>query len=224
MTPTTATTPLLHALLSQPAERQRLISLYLREQMDDELLTAFETRLLEDRQLLDDVETEDVLRQTLRDLPQQEVVGARPVPLRAPRWAIPLALAAGGLVGAVCMQWLAPPPATFAMAGNVAVLQLPVSRGDEIPRASEFTLAAGSGPLVLRIPATNEAGPFRIRVLTAKGAVLAEFSELAANDDGLLDVMLPPQVGGTTALTLELAARKDGIWQARATRNITIRR
>lgn len=223
MTPTTLATPLLHTLLNQPAERQRLISLYLREQMDDELLAAFETRLLEDRQLLDDVETQDLLRQTLRELPQQEVVGARPAPLRAPRWAIPLALAAGGLVGAVCMQWLAP-PATFAVAGNVAVLQLPVSRGDEIPRASEFTLASGSGPLVLRVPATNEAGPFRIRVLTAKGVVLAEFSELAANDDGLLDVLLPPQAVGDTALILELAARKDGIWQARASRNITIRR
>lgn len=223
MSANTQATALLQALLDQPGERQRLIALYLRREMDDELQEAFEIRLLDDRQLLNDVEVDDLLRKGLGELSLQEVKAQPAAPLRL-RWAVPLTLVAGGLIGALCMHWLSAAVAPFGLVGKAAVLQLPVYRGEEIPRDSRFALAAGTNALVLRVPATNEPGPFRLRVLGDDGAVLAEEADLAVSEDGLLDIVLPAPAAAQATLKIELAVRRADAWQERPARNLILRR
>lgn len=223
MSANTQATALLQTLLEQPGERQRLIALYLRREMDDELQEAFEIRLLDDRQLLSDVEVDDLLRKGLSELSPQELHGNSLAPARS-RWAIPLALAAGGLIGAVCVQWLSTAVAPFGLVGKAAVLQLPVYRGEEIPRDSRFALATGTNALVLRVPATNEPGPFRLRVRADNGALLAEEADLAASEDGLLDIVLPAPAAAQATLKIELAVRRADAWQERPARNLILRR
>lgn len=208
---------LLAALLAQPAERQRLIARYLRGDMDAGMLAAFEEQLLDDPTLLDDVEAEKVLRQGLRESPQ---VVATPAPQR---WRLPLSIAAGGLVGALLVYTLQSTPRGMPGAQRVTVAQLPATRGDEIPAESELALAAGTRQLVLRIPATNEPGPFRLRI--RDGATqLAAFDYLRPDDSGQFDVLVNLPARGATQLTLELDAWRDGAWRQRPTRTLRLNR
>lgn len=225
MSANTEATALLQALLDQPNERQRLIALYLRREMDDELQEAFEIRLLDDRQLLSEVEVDDLLRLGLSELSPQELHDSAGSPRRS-RWVIPLALAAGGLIGAVGMQALSPALPQSGLAGKAAVLQLPVSRGEEIPRDSRFALTAGTNALVLRVPATNEPGPFRLRIVSDNGVLLTEAADLTASEDGLLDVALPAPAAASaeTVLKIELAVRRNDAWHERPARNLILRR
>lgn len=208
---------LLAALLGQPAERQRLIARYLRGDMDPGMLAAFEEHLLEDAALLDEVESEKVLRQALRESPQA-LVATGPS-----RWRLPLSFAAGGLLG-VLLSYAAlsrqTAPAALPLAQRVAVAQLPVTRGDELPVGTELAVAAGTRQLVLRIPATNEPGPFRLRIRDG-AALLGSFDDLEPDDSGQFDVLVPLP-GTSTQLSLELEAWRDGAWRQRPSRTLRV--
>lgn len=209
--------PLLAALLGQPAERQRLIARYLRGDMDAGMLAAFEERLLEDPALLDDVETEKVLRQGLRESPQALVTTA------PSRWRLPLSVAAGGLLGALSLQtWISvSTPRAMPAAQRVAVAQLPAARGDEMTAESDLTVATGTRQLVLRIPATNEPGPFRLRIRSG-AALLGAFDDLKPDDSGQFDVLVALPEGDATQLTFELDAWRDGAWRQRPSRTLRV--
>lgn len=206
---------LLTALLSQPAERQRLIARYLRGDMDAGMLAAFEEQLLDDVTLLDDVEAEKVLRQGLRESPQAL---ATPAPQR---WRLPLSFAAGGLLGALLVYALQTMPRGLPGAQRVTVAQLPATRGDAIPAESELALTAGTRQLVLRIPATNEPGPFRLRVRDGE-ASLGTFDDLGPDDSGQFDVLVNLPARGAAQLTIELDAWRDGAWRQRPTRTLRV--
>jgi hypothetical protein len=208
---------LLAALLGQPAERQRLIARYLRGDMDAGMLAAFEEQLLEDAALLDEVEAEKVLRQGLRESPQALATMA------PSRWRLPLSFAAGGLLGAVLVGVLLSTPRGTPGAQRVAVAQLPATRGDEIPAEAELAVAAGTRQLVLRIPATNEPGPFRLRIRDG-ATLLGEFDDLKPGDGGQFDVLVALPAGETRQLTFELEAWRDGAWRQRPTRTLRLNR
>lgn len=224
MTRVAETIPLLQALLAQPAQRQRLIARYLRGEMDAELLAAFEERLLEDLALLDEVETEQALRAGLREAGADQVLTPdTPVAVRrAPRWPLPLTFAAGGLFGALLSLQLFAPPRGTPQAQSVAVAQLPVLRGSEPPASGVLALNLAGGPLVLRIPVSNEAGPFRVRVRDADAAALLELADLQPDADGLLDVLLALPTAQRRELTLELDAWSDGEWRTRRVQRVAI--
>jgi hypothetical protein len=205
---------LLAALLGQPAERQRLIARYLRGDMDAGMLAAFEEQLLEDAALLDEVEAEKVLRQGLRESPQALATMA------PPRWRLPLSFAAGGLLGAVLVGVLLSTPRGTPGAQRVAVAQLPATRGDEIPAEAELAVAAGTRQLVLRIPATNEPGPFRLRIRDG-AALLGSFDDLEPDDSGQFDVLVPLP-GTSMQLSFELEAWRDGAWRQRPSRTLRV--
>ncbi|MBL8297405.1 MAG: hypothetical protein JNN30_03555 [Rhodanobacteraceae bacterium] len=217
MTPNaTDAVSLLAALLGQPAERQRLIVRYLRGDMEPSLLAAFEEQLLDDAALLDEVETEKVLRQGLRESPQALTAKT------SSRWWLPLSFAAGCLLGALLITSLRSPPLTLPLAQRVAVAQLPATRGDEIPAEAELTIAAGTQQLVLRIPATNEPGPFRLRI-RADETLLGAFDGLRPDDSGRFDVLVALPASNTTQLTVELEAWRDDAWRQRPTRTLLVR-
>lgn len=216
--------PLLHALLAQPAERQRLITRYLRGEMEPSMLAAFEECLLDNAALLDDVETEKSLSQGLREAGAAAVLGnAAPAP--PPRRRLPLTFAAGGLFGALLgATLLAPPAAQAPRAQTVAVAQLPVARGGSHPPPATLQLAAGGGPLVLRVPATNEPGPFRLRVRDAEGALLIELTDLTPDENGLLDLLLTLPAAARTDLGVEMDAWSEGAWRPRPAHRLRIAR
>ncbi|HSX62697.1 MAG TPA: hypothetical protein VLF18_21150 [Tahibacter sp.] len=209
--------PLLAALLAQPAERQRLIARYLRGDMDAGMLAAFEERLLDDAGLLDEVETEKVLRQGLRESPQALAATT------THRWQLPLSIAASGLFGALLTYALMSAPPAAPGAQRIAVAQLPATRGDAIPADAEITLDASARQIVLRVPATNEAGPFRLRIRDG-ATLLGSFDDLKPDDSGQFDVLVALPTPATTRLTLDLEAWRDGSWRQRPTRTLQLRR
>lgn len=209
--------PLLTALLAQPAERQRLIARYLRGDMDAGMLAAFEERLLEDASLLDEVEAEGALRIGLRESPQ---LLTTPAPA-TPRWRLPLGVAAGGLLGAVLVYAALSVPRAVPGAQRIAVAQLPATRGDEIPAETTLAIAAGTRQLVLRVPATNEAGPFRLRIRDG-AALLGAFDDLTPDENGQFDVLVTLPAAGTTQLALEMEAWRDGAWRQRPSRTLRL--
>lgn len=218
MTPNTPEAiPLLAALLAQPAERQRLIARYLRGDMDAGMLAAFEERLLEDPSLLDDVEAEGALRIGLRESPQLLTATTA----ASPRWRLPLSFAAGGLLGAVMGYALLSMPRAIPTAQRITVAQLPATRGDEIPAETELAVAAGTRQLVLRVPATNETGPFRLRVRDG-GTLLGAFDDLQPDDGGQFDLIVTVPATGPTRLTLEMEAWRDGAWRQRPSRSLRL--
>lgn len=224
MTPT-ASDPLslLTALLAQPGERQRLITRYLRGDMDASLLAAFEERLLDEVALLDEVEAEKVLRDALRESPQALTTA----PASASRWRLPLSVAAGGVFGALlsyALLTLQSAPMALPVAQRVAVAQLPVARGEEMPADTTIAVAATAEQLVLRIPATNEPGPFRLRIKGADGVVLAQLNDIKPGEDGQFDILVAMPRDRDARLTIELEAWLDGAWRQRPTRVVRIQR
>jgi hypothetical protein len=193
--------PLLDAMLADAEQRTRLITRYVRGELDGDLLIAFEIRLLDDSALLADTELESALRKGMRALTPRELgTGAwRFVPaglrLAKPPSMVSLsALAASLVVGVALGIWWrsaalgsgAFTPATGMTSARV--LQVDVLRGaDDAAPMPQLVVPTGQGRAVVRLPAPNEPGPFRVRLL-GPSSELARLESVLPDDTGLISL------------------------------------
>jgi len=227
---------LLDALLGQPEERQRLITLYLRDGMEDDLLAAFELRLMDDPALLDEVELEQAMVDSLRALPPETVpaVPAMPVatgiepmppPSHGRRWRPPpLWAAAAGLMVGILSHALWVGVRGDALGGGAMpgiepadVFTLDTRRGaGSEPLRTTLELSRGSRRVVLQIASSGDPGPYRVRVIDSGRKVeYLRSDDLQPDTFGLLQVAIRADAlpEGTCVVVLE--SMDGSAWQER---------
>lgn len=186
--PTTQTADLLQRKLADPGERQRLIAAYVRDTLPPDLVDAFESRLFDAPDLAADVEAEEYLRETCRTLSRDDVL-VRPLAGLPPRrerrigFALAAGLAAGALLPSL-MWWRAEQRVMLAEVGvapraageAIAVFALSgVRRLETKAPVQDVAIPADASRLALQIPAPNESGPYRVRLVRdGETAPLAE--------------------------------------------------
>jgi hypothetical protein len=196
--------PLLDAMLADAEQRARLITRYVRGELEGDLLIAFEIRLLDDSTLLADTELESALHKGMRALTPRELgTGAwrlMPARLRLAKLPSPAsmtALAASLVMGLAMGIWWrggaigpgeAHPSLPMLALAPARFLQVDVVRGaDTAASTMRLAVPAGEGHVVVRVPAPNDAGPFRARLLGPLGE-LASIEPLTADEEGLISL------------------------------------
>lgn len=195
--PTPSTADFLQRQLADPAGRQRLIAAYVRGTMPPEQVDVFELRLFDAPDLAAEVEAEEYLRETYQSMKESDAV-----PLLAPQRRdrrVPLALAAGLLAGALVpslLWWQSAERqmlATVPMAEPAAVYALSAARGTAAT-APVQRVPLSAPRVALQIPAPNEDGPYRVRLLGSEGGKL------------LAEAVVPTEIEGYVGLSLDAAS------------------
>lgn len=227
---TTSTADLLQRKLVDPAERQRLIAAYVRDTLPPDLVDAFETRLFDAPDLAADVAAEECLRDTYRSMSADEAL-IRPLIAQPPRRErrIGFALAAGLAVGALLpslMWWRAEQRASFAdfgaaprpVAESIAVFALSGARRLETQAPTQNVPLPDAQRLALQVPAPNENGPYRVR-LVRDGAMPPIAETIVANDnEGYLGFAVETAgLRGIAAAKLVVDVRRGDEWVASGT-------
>lgn len=230
--PTVSTADLLSRQLADPAERSRLIGAYVRNTLPPDLVEAFEIRLFDVPELAAEVAAEESLRETWRTLSADDMQ-IRPLVAQLPprrERRIGFALAAGLAAGALLpslMWWQAEQRISVAQVGalprtgaeTVAVFALSGARRLEVEApVQDVPLPTDAQRLALQVPAPNEKGPYRVRLMQGSPERLLAQAQFAGDADGYLGFAVETGVlRDVVTGKLVVDVNRDGAWSASGT-------
>lgn len=211
---------LLDALLAKADERQRIVSSYVRGQLDDDIRAAFELRLLDDKRLMNEVEEEAALRDAMKSLPLDTSVSAdarrTPGTRFSGRFAYGMAagLAAGLGIGLTTMPGRHSTEPTAVEQPVVVSFDTYRSAGESDPTIS-ISLNDQAQLVLLYMAAPNRPGPFRLVLADRNGAPTLTSERVQAQTDGSLFVLVDAaSVRKSESLRLEAASADE--WKTTA--------
>jgi hypothetical protein len=183
------TAELLDAQLADSQRREDLVARYVRDQLGEPLLSAFELKMLESPDLQADVALEFDLRDAFRALPTSayRLAAAEPKRLRV------VAVAGIALVAGTLLGTLLPPRGGAPTVGAAAVVALSGLRSGTAVGETEVLIGRDEETTVLRIPAPAVAADsFSLRLVSGD-LPSTMLNALKVDSEGNLNVAVPTQ-------------------------------